>query len=90
MTKEEMNLTEDAIYASISVIQESLGDNATTEMVFNVVLNVAMTMITRGGTMTHKQTIESRDLLVNAINQYVENMPRPVSKKKDNIIKVAF
>ena len=85
-----MNLTEDTIYAAISVIQKSLGDNATTEMVFNVVLNVTMTIITRGGTLTHKQTIESRDFFVNAINQYVEGMTRPVSKKKDNVVRVAF
>ncbi len=90
MTKEELDLVEDAVHAAISAIQESLGDNATTEMVFNVVLNVAMLIITRGGTITHKQTIESRELLVNSINNYVEVMTRPVSKKKDNIVKVAF
>ncbi len=90
MTKEKIDLAQDAVHAAISAIQESLGDNATEEMVFNVVLNMAMLIITKGGTMTYAQTIENRELLVNSINKYVEVMTRPVSKKKDNIVKFAF
>ncbi|MCX7106412.1 MAG: hypothetical protein NTV66_02385 [Methylococcales bacterium] len=90
MIEKKIELIGEAFGAAMSAIQETLGDDATQEIVFNIALNITMALMTGNGEASYEDTIDNRDQLFNAINKYIEIRAKPVSKETDNIVRVAF